>query len=294
MEFDIIIGNPPYSIGQGSVILYPKIIISANQILPKYQTYIIPVGWLHSNNNIYKAFRQKLFEYGLKKVIFLDDPFDGHIGSEIGICQIICEQHYRGDIELLDEKTQQTINYDFRSLGYIIQTFDLQELEYLIGCLDNSFKMQFKSTNSSTMAYVRPYLVSSIDPAQEYQYYKIYCRKNNNPSYQYLNKADIQKYNIVIDTKDSDKIRLVTSVFPSGKANWRALHIEIIPGDGTILMLSHRYRIALCINSAEKEAKYLMSEKITNILTKTRTCRTLGISILRFIPRIDYLEQYLG
>ena len=107
MEFDAIIGNPPYQLNDGGGIgdsatpIYQLFISLSKSINPKYLSMIVPARWMKGGKGL-SLFRNqmmndhslsKLFDYADAKVCFPNINIDG------GICYFLWDQIYNGKVD---------------------------------------------------------------------------------------------------------------------------------------------------------------------------------------------------
>ena len=122
MTFDVIIGNPPYQLGDGgngasALPIYHMFIEQAKKLSPRFMVFIIPSRWLNGGRGL-NEFRKEMLEEG--KIHVLHDFFDSKecfTGVEIkgGICYFLWERDYIGICEVYSHR-QGEVTHSSRQL----------------------------------------------------------------------------------------------------------------------------------------------------------------------------------
>lgn len=108
MEFDVIVGNPPYQLNDGGGMgtsatpLYHKFIEQAKKLNPRFMTMIIPARWYAGGKGL-DEFRDTMLND--KRVSNLVDYFDSALcfpGVDIsgGVCFFLWTRDYSGECEI--------------------------------------------------------------------------------------------------------------------------------------------------------------------------------------------------
>ena len=108
MKFDVIIGNPPYQLSDGSggssdaaMPIYHKFIEQSLRLVPRYLSMIVPSKWMVGGRGL-NAFRDKMKdEVHLSKIIDFENASDCFEGVHIdgGVCYFLWEKEYKGLVE---------------------------------------------------------------------------------------------------------------------------------------------------------------------------------------------------
>ncbi len=104
MQFDVIIGNPPYQLdnsgnGRSAKPLYDKFVQQGINFNPRYVCMIIPSRWFGGNNNTGELCELMLNDKHISKIVdFIDskDCFPGVIIAG-GVCYFLWDKNHTGD-----------------------------------------------------------------------------------------------------------------------------------------------------------------------------------------------------
>ena len=105
MRFDVIIGNPPYQLGDGgfgssAAPIYNRFVEQAKALEPQMLTMVIPARWYAGGKGL-NDFRSSMLEEGRIRALhdFPDtsDVFPG-VNNRGGICYFLWDRDYRGDV----------------------------------------------------------------------------------------------------------------------------------------------------------------------------------------------------
>lgn len=119
MKFDVIVGNPPYQLGDGSGIstdaaipIYNKFIEQAIKMNPQYLIMIVPSKWMVGGRGLQK-FREKMMEDKRLKIMYdfenASDCFPGvHIDG--GVCYFLWDKDYNGMIDYTFKSNKGIVN----------------------------------------------------------------------------------------------------------------------------------------------------------------------------------------
>lgn len=123
MQFDVIIGNPPYQLasdgGTRDVPIYNKFVEQAKALEPHYLSMVIPSRWMASGLGL-REFRKamlgdrhirKLMDYERMDLVFPGVDFEG------GICYFLWDRDHAGKCELTTVTGEETIGPLARDLN---------------------------------------------------------------------------------------------------------------------------------------------------------------------------------
>ena len=123
MQFDVIIGNPPYQLddgGQGAsaVPIYNKFIEQAKVLQPRLMTMVVPSRWLFGGRGL-DAFRKAMLEDGrLRRLVDFHDSRHAFDGVDVagGVCYFLWDRDYIGHCEVIAQDARGNRSVSTRSL----------------------------------------------------------------------------------------------------------------------------------------------------------------------------------
>jgi site-specific DNA-methyltransferase (adenine-specific) len=138
MQFDVIIGNPPYQLasdgGTRDIPIYNKFVEQAKKLEPRYLSMVIPSRWMASGLGL-SDFRtamledrhiRKLMDYERMDLVFPGVDFEG------GICYFLWDRDHAGKCEITTVTGEETIGPLARDLNeYDILVRDSRGLNVL-------------------------------------------------------------------------------------------------------------------------------------------------------------------
>ncbi len=123
MQFDVIIGNPPYQLasdgGTRDIPIYNKFVEQAKTLQPRYLSMIIPARWMASGLGL-NEFRQTMLS-DRRLSALMDYPAAAEVfpGVEIkaGVCYFLWDANHDGDCNVTTFRGDEAIGPTARNLG---------------------------------------------------------------------------------------------------------------------------------------------------------------------------------
>ena len=123
MEFDVVVGNPPYQLGSDGgtrdIPIYNKFVDQARKLKPRFLTMIIPSRWMTSGLGLSEFRRTMLEDRRIRKLV--DYPIASEIfpGVEVkgGVCYFLWERDTEGDCEVTTVRGDEVVGPVNRNLG---------------------------------------------------------------------------------------------------------------------------------------------------------------------------------
>ena len=106
MKFDVVIGNPPYHLSDGSgastdaaTPIYNRFVEQAIKLKPRYLSMIIPAKWMVGGRNLNKFRDNMSNDKHLKILCDYEDPSSCFPGVHLdgGVCYFLWDEHYSGE-----------------------------------------------------------------------------------------------------------------------------------------------------------------------------------------------------
>ncbi|MCE3012094.1 MAG: Eco57I restriction-modification methylase domain-containing protein [Methylobacterium sp.] len=123
MQFDVIIGNPPYQLasdgGTRDIPIYQHFIEQAKTLQPRLLSMVIPSRWMASGLGLSDFRKSMLSDKRLKVLVDFPIANDVFPGVEIkaGVCFFLWDYQHNGPCELTTVRGDQTFGPDRRDLG---------------------------------------------------------------------------------------------------------------------------------------------------------------------------------
>jgi hypothetical protein len=162
MKFDVIIGNPPYQLSDGSggssdsaIPVYNLFVKHAMMLLPRFLIMIVPSKWMVGGRGL-KPFRKEMMEDTRLKVMYdFEDASDCFPGLHIdgGVCYFLWDKNYDGMTHYIYRTSNGIINESDHFLKNKYFQFVIRDNRVLSIIGKSSKGKRF----SSFVSNVRPY-----------------------------------------------------------------------------------------------------------------------------------------
>lgn len=123
MQFDVIIGNPPYQLGSDGgtrdVPIYQHFVEQAKMLEPRYLAMVIPARWMASGLGLSAFRRTMLSDRRIRELIDYPGAKDVFPGVEIkaGICYFLWDATHDGDCNVTTVRGDDVFGPASRDIG---------------------------------------------------------------------------------------------------------------------------------------------------------------------------------
>ncbi len=123
MQFDVIIGNPPYQLasdgGTRDVPIYQKFIEQAKNLQPQYLSMVIPSRWMASGLGLSEFRQTMLSDRRLRELVDYPSANDVFPGVEVkaGVCYFLWDAAHDGDCNVTTVRGGEAVGPVQRNLG---------------------------------------------------------------------------------------------------------------------------------------------------------------------------------
>ena len=117
MKFDVIIGNPPYTMqdggsGKSAQNIYHKFVEQAKKLDPTYLIMIIPARWYIGGKGLFNFRNEMLNDKKIKKIVDFESASEVFPGVDIpgGVCYFLRDKFHNGDCEVVNFNKNERIS----------------------------------------------------------------------------------------------------------------------------------------------------------------------------------------
>lgn len=123
MQFDVIIGNPPYQLSTGgsgvqATPLYNKFVTQAKKLNPRYLTMIVPARWYSGGFGL-DTFRDEMLQDNrLRRIVDYPEATDAFSGVQIkgGVMYFLWDRDHPGDVEVSTFRKDKIVSTETRPI----------------------------------------------------------------------------------------------------------------------------------------------------------------------------------
>lgn len=138
MQFDVIIGNPPYQLGSDGgtrdVPIYQHFVEQAKKLEPRFLSMVIPSRWMASGLGLSEFRQTMLGDRRMRELVDYPAAADVFPGVEVkaGVCYFLWDAEHNGDCNVTTIRGGETIGPIARNLGeYDVFVRDSQAMSIL-------------------------------------------------------------------------------------------------------------------------------------------------------------------
>lgn len=138
MQFDVIIGNPPYQLasdgGTRDVPIYQNFVEQAKALQPRYLSMVIPARWMASGLGLSEFRQAMLSDPHIKELVDYPQAAEVFPGVEVkaGVCYFLWDAQHNGDCNVTTIRGGETIGPIQRKLNeYDVFVRDARAVEIL-------------------------------------------------------------------------------------------------------------------------------------------------------------------
>lgn len=138
MQFDVIIGNPPYQLGSDGgtrdVPIYQHFVDQAKKLQPRFLTMVIPSRWMASGLGLGEFRQTMLSDRRIRELVDYPAANDVFPGVEVkaGVCYFLWDATHEGDCKVTTVRGGETIGPVGRQLGeYDVFVRDVRSVSIL-------------------------------------------------------------------------------------------------------------------------------------------------------------------
>lgn len=148
MQFDVVIGNPPYQIeaddsGQNIVPIYNKFVEQAKNLEPRFLSMVIPARWMAGGKGLDGFRADMLQDSRIRKIVDFPNAAEAFPGVDIkgGVCYFLWSRDDKGTCAVTTKRGDSTIGPIDRGLNELdVFVRDSSALEILHRVLDRADK----------------------------------------------------------------------------------------------------------------------------------------------------------
>lgn len=294
MKFDVIVGNPPYQMsdgsggGAGAVPIYQKFVAQAKKLNSRFLIMIIPARWYSGGRGLDNFRDVMLNDRSLRYLVDYIDSEDCFPGVDVagGICYFLRDSLYHGDCNVKTIHGNCEIEA-LRDLGEF-RTFIRHPVALSIvkKVLAKSRKFVNEIVSSQKPFGLRTYVTPDVKGDLKLRYNKgvgSFKRENVCEKIEWIDKWKIIMSYLTADHAGRADSEGKRKIFSS---------LEILPPD---FICTETYIVAGvfdCKKKADNFHKYLKTMVVRFLVAQIATTQHISKSSFRFVPMQDFSKPW--
>ena len=299
MEFDAIVGNPPYQLDVGkekdnyALAIYDKFVLAAKQINPKFISMIIPARWYTGGRKLDQFRDNMLNDRQILKLVDFPNPYDcfENVDNPGGLCYFLWERGREEECEFVTVQGVERESFKRRLDEFPVFIRDIRGAKIVQRI--KSLNINNGLTLENRVSSQKPFgIVTSYKPLEE----GIPCWFTKRVGQKYVNESDITDVAQCID-----KYKLLVPKAPiAGQTNFNnpiGLYYDantIIAKPGEVC--TQTWLVAGAFDTLEEVKNYksyLLTKTIRFLILKAVVSQDVGRNKFLFAPDIgDYSQSY--
>lgn len=304
MNFDAIVGNPPYQIldgggkGYSAKPVYNYFVAIAKSIDPHYISMITPSRWFAGGKGLDKFREEMLKDKSIKKIIDYADneALFKNVSIVGGVNYFLWDREYSGDCEVTSIRgtIRSTLKRPLDEYDIFIRNNDSIRL---IKEIDQSLDKKMDEIVYARNVFGIPSDFRGVSKKDKQHSIAMFCsQKSNSMTVSYIKESDIPKEKDLIDKY---KV-IIGKVVPRGgevgvdpKNGYRVIStIQVLPPhsvftDSYLLLAKYDSEI-----EAINFAKYMCLKLPRFLLHETYSSMNISKANFRFVPFLDYSTEW--
>jgi site-specific DNA-methyltransferase (adenine-specific) len=293
MNFDVIIGNPPYQLsdggfGRSASPIYQKFVHQAKMLGPRYLTMIIPSRWFGGGKGL-DGFREEMLnDERIRKIVDFEDSNEIFPGVDVagGICYFLWDRDNKGLCEIVNKHKNTVVISERRLNEFEIFIRHSQAVPIIRKVLAKGEKQM----NEQVSAY-KPFGLRTYEKPQKTGDIKLFWQKGVGP---------YRRKDITVGVEMIDKWKVIASRSghehagnPGSDGTRRVLSRTAILPPGTICTETY---LVIGSYSTEAEANNLLAYMKTRFLRFLMSLFMYSHGITKdtfaFIPILDMTKKW--
>lgn len=297
MKFDVIIGNPPYQLGDGgngpsAIPLYNQFVEQAEKLKPRYLSMIIPARWFAGGKGL-DSFRTKMItDKRIRTIVDYESSKDCFDGVDIagGVCYFLWDRDYSGECRVVN----MTAFSQTEASRYLDEYDIFIRSNYAIRILRKVLSVENHFMDESVLSQ-KPFGFRTYARGKEKPFpgaVKLFTSKG----FGYVHRDEVSK-----NAEGIDKWKVITGRFVPSNGE-----LDVKPGEGYRVMTTPRLLrpneintesyITLGLFGTEVAAsgliKYLKCKLPRFLLRQAISSVNINREVFKFVPIVDFTHHW--